>query len=228
MEFISDIDVIGKWKNIGWLEDLTKIDFDNLNDKDGEFEDIYFLPNGEPYWIFEGWTKNTLYIHYGGDEPILSYNYEIKNKNGKKYLLLYFEEKVEVFIQINDNIYSKETLGNHDNIDLPFVFDEKIIGSWRSVGFVDEIENFNPSEKYDGLYLKSIDFFTDGNAIQHYSDEDWHDKWTNGFLINLHRATTAAYEIKTVDGFEFLFLEWKMGNYIYGGQKPKYYVFSKL
>ena len=31
---------------------------------------------------------------------------------------------------------------NHDNIDLPFVSDEKLIGKWESVAFVSEKEDF--------------------------------------------------------------------------------------
>ncbi len=40
---------------------------DNLIDKG--FNEIYFLPGGEKYWIFEGWTNGLLFIHYGGAKP---------------------------------------------------------------------------------------------------------------------------------------------------------------
>lgn len=69
MEFINDEFVIGKWKNIGWTRNLNDFSINNLNEKSGNFEDLYFLPNGESYWIFEGWTKGTLFIHYGGKRP---------------------------------------------------------------------------------------------------------------------------------------------------------------
>lgn len=47
MEFINDEAAIGKWKNIGWISDTTSLSLEKLNDKSGEFEDLYFLPNGE-------------------------------------------------------------------------------------------------------------------------------------------------------------------------------------
>ncbi len=227
MEFVSDEAVIGKWTNIGWIEDLNSFSIERLHDKSNDYEDLYFLPNGEPYWIFEGWTKGFLLIHYGGDEPILTYRYEIKNWNEKCYLFLRLEDKTEVFVKVSNNRYKKELLGNHDAIDLPFTYDNEVIGKWRSINFIDKMEDFSPNHRIENLYLKEIEFYTDGNIVQRYMDEEWNDKWTKGFLLNLHRTTAAAYEIHYIEGVPYLFLEWKMGNYIYGGMKPNYYVFTR-
>ena len=84
MEFVNDDSVIGKWNNIGWIEDSDDHSIDKLNTKSNDFEDLYFLPDGEPYWIFEGWTKGFLLIHYGGDEPILTYEYEMQDIDEKQ------------------------------------------------------------------------------------------------------------------------------------------------
>ena len=86
MQFVNDEAVIGKWNNIGWIENTYCTSLDGLNEKSGEYDTIYFLPNGEPYWIFEGWTKGVLLIHYGGNEPILTYKYDIQVIDGKEYL----------------------------------------------------------------------------------------------------------------------------------------------
>lgn len=227
MDFVNDEEVIGKWSNIGWTEDLNNYVIEKLNAKSNDYDDIYFLPDGESYWVFEGWTKGFLLIHYGGDEPVLAYKYEIENINGKSYLFLRLDKHTEVFIKVSDQRYNKATLGRHDNIDLPFVYDDAVIGTWRSVSFVDKIENFSPDRIIENLYLKSIRFNTDGSAVQQYMDEEWQDKWTKGYVINQHRTTAAAYEIHNIGGTEYLFLEWKMGNYIYGGMKPSIYVFSR-
>lgn len=136
------------------------------------------------------------------------------------------DNKTEIFIKESSVQYKKELLGNHDNVDLPFVYDENVIGLWKSVAFVDEIKDFDPNSIGENLYLESILFNPDGTAIQKYMDEEWYDKWTKGFVLNLHRITAASYEIHTIDGKQFLFMEWKMGNYIYGGIKPSIYVFA--
>lgn len=230
MEFINDEAAIGKWKNIGWIGDTKSISLEKLNDKSCEFEDLYFLPNGEDYWIFEGWTKGILLIHYGGDEPVLTYRYDIQSLNGKDHLFLRLDDKTEIFVKADSNCYKKATLGNHDNIDMPFVNDDKVIGKWVSAGFGGKefAENFSPDQKCDGLYLKSIEFFADGKLTQNYMDDVWHDKWTKDFVLNLHRTTAAAYTIREINGSDYLFMEWKMGNYIYGGFDPDYYVFARV
>ncbi|MDE6762302.1 MAG: hypothetical protein K2J73_01315 [Oscillospiraceae bacterium] len=230
IEFINDEAVIGKWKNIGWTDGANGCSVERLNDKSGEFEDLYFLPNGENYWIFEGWTKGVLLIHYGGNEPVLTYRYDIQSFNDNDYLFLRLDDKTEVFVKIDNNCYEKTTLGNHDNIDMPFVNDDKVIGKWVSVGFGGRefAESFFPDQKCNDLYLQSIEFFAGGKLTQKYMDDVWHDKWAKGFVLNLHRTTAAAYSIREINGSDYLFMEWKMGNYIYGGMKPNYYVFARV
>lgn len=230
MEFINDESAIGKWKNIGWLSDTKSLSLENMNDKSGEFEDLYFLPKGEDYWIFEGWTKGIILIHYGGNEPILTYRYDIHSLDGKDYLFFRLDDKTEVFVKADSNCYEKATLGNHDNINMPFVNDDKVIGKWISVGFGNKefSENFSIDQKCDDLYLKSIEFFAHGKITQKYMDDVWHDKWTKGFILNQHRTTAASYKIREINGSDYLFMEWKMGNYIYGGFKPDYYVFERV
>ena len=227
MEFINDEAVIGKWKNIGWIGNTHCASLDGLNEKSGEYDTLYFLPNGENYWIFEGWTKGILLIHYGGDEPILTYRYDLQQIDNKEYLFFRLDDKTEIFVKINSKRYIKATLGRHDDIDLPFVYDKRVLGKWKSVGFVDTIESFSPDNESSGLYLKEIDFSPDGRLKQTTMDEVWNDKWTKGAVINLHRTTVASYEMHVVNGTEYLFMEWKMGNYIYGGMKPMLYVFVR-
>ena len=225
MEFVNDDSVIGKWENIGWISGTNSFSVTDLNDRSGEYNILYFLPDGEPYWIFEGWTKGIILIHYGGDEPILTYRYDQQDIGGRQYLFLRLDDKTEVFKKADSETYTKETLGNHDNIDLPFVTDEKLIGTWVSVAFVSETEDFSPEKIYNHLYLRSMEILPDGKLIQRYMDSEWHDKWTKGYILNLHRTTAAKYQITEINGTEYLFMEWKMGNYIYGGMKPDYYVF---
>lgn len=230
VEFINDNAVIGKWRNIGWTDGANGYSLKDLNDKSGEFEDLYFLPNGENYWIFEGWTKGVLLIHYGGNEPVLEYNYDIQSFGGRDYLFLRLEDKTEVFVKTDSVRYSKAALGRHDNIDMPFVNDDRVIGRWVSAGFGGKelLENFSPGQRCGGLYLRSIEFSAGGLLTQNYIDDVWHDKWTKGFVLNLHRMTAAAYSIREINGSDCLFMEWKMGNYVYGGYAPDYYAFVRV
>lgn len=119
------------------------------------------------------------------------------------------------------------TFGRHDNIDYPFVDDEKVRSKWNSVGYVENAEDFVPNSDETEYYLKSSEFKNNGILIQKYMDEVWKEKWTKGLVICLHRTTVSPYFIQTIDGVEYLFMEWRMGNYIYGGCELTYYVFRR-
>lgn len=141
MEFVNDPAVIGKWKSVGSLEAGEEFSLEKLNaSQKGELaEEIYFLPQGVSYWIFEGWTKGTLLLHYGGDAPILERSYQVVSREGRKYLLVTLPEEghIAVFEQVDNTEYALESLGRRDNIDLPFVPDPDVVGLWKTVGFVE-------------------------------------------------------------------------------------------
>lgn len=41
-------------------------------------------------------------------------------------------------------------------------------------------------------------------------------------------STKSKYQIETINEVEYLFMEWKSGDYTYGGKVPSYYVFKKI
>ena len=112
---------------------------------------------------------------------------------------------------------------NVDDIDLPFVNDEEVIGAWNSVDFVDEISEFKPSETYweGDLYLEELVFKAEGKLSVRYL------KWTKGIVMHSGDTTASAYTIKEIDGTTYMFFEWKSGDYIFRDMKPSYYVLKK-
>ncbi len=230
MIFINDKQVIGKWVFYTILHekrDITRKDKKKYNGIG--FKEIYFLPNGEKYWIFEGWTKGTLFIHYGGDDPVLEYKYEIKEHNNHKYMYIDMidENMICVLKKTSDKEYELNEIGNRDSIEIPFIKDSKIVGEWKAVGYVNKISEYNGKISKD-LWLKSIKFYEDGSAYRFYDDEIWCDKWTRNYLLDQKKSVKCKYKIKKICGEKYLFLEWKMGNYVYGGGKPTFYVFKKV
>lgn len=235
LPFINDNNILGKWSFLNIIQ--SEEDFDE-NKPTAEFngkgfKEIYFLPDGEKYWIFEGWTKGQLFIHYGGDEPVVSNSYEIKRTDNGLFMLLKVNADSEPYIQVlrktSDKRFALSEIGVRDNIDLPFVMDERVVGLWESVDFVENICDFNPTEvNEDTLWLKSVRFKPDGTAVREYTDETWEDSWTKGKLIDKTKVTAASYEIRDMGSKDYLFLEWKMGNYVYGGAQPDYYVFVRV
>jgi hypothetical protein len=110
-----------------------------------------------------------------------------------------------------------------DNIKYPFVDDPNVIGSWVSVDFVRNPEDFTAGEKHWkwDLWFKGIQFFKGGTT-------NWAWQWTKGLLLHTGRDHTAShYIIKTIDGTQYMFFEWKSGDYIILHRKPYWYVLVK-
>lgn len=233
LPFINDEKVIGKWEFFDVISYNDEFDSEKSSTfSDKGLKEIYFLPNGEKYWIFEGWTKGKLFTHYGGNEPLICNEYEIVEKNGELYLFLTVNADSEPYINVLKKVDSKEyslmEIGNRDDVNLPFVLDNKVLGCWKAIDFIRDKGDFNPkADNFDDLWLKSILFKADGTVIRTYSDEEWNDRWTAGCLIDDNKKVLSHYEIKSVEGKKYLILEWKMGNYVYGGASPDYYVFVK-
>ena len=60
--FVNDEKVIGKWKKIAVVKNKEDFKVNKFDDNDiFDFEQLYFLPNGEEYWVFS-WTKGILYL----------------------------------------------------------------------------------------------------------------------------------------------------------------------
>ena len=110
-----------------------------------------------------------------------------------------------------------------DRIELPFVNDAEVIGVWKSVGFVNSMEEFDPTKKKQPgkLLLKQLTFQPNGKT----DHPPWH--WTRGVVISPDAVTASKYVLKGVGDRTYLFLEWKSGDYTIRWEKPAYYVLVK-
>lgn len=104
----------------------------------------------------------------------------------------------------------------------PFVNDPEIIGYWKSVDFVERIEDFDPNTKaFKGkLFLKDVEFMLGGRMSLSWT-------WTKDWILHSNGKTKAQYRIKKIDGQMYLFLPWLSGDVIKRGQKPRYYALKK-
>ena len=110
-----------------------------------------------------------------------------------------------------------------DNTKYPFIDDPNVIGKWVTVDFVRNPEDFTLGEKHWkwDLWFKGITFFKGGTT-------NWAWNWTKGLLLHTGGDHTAShYIIKTIDGSQYMFFEWKSGDYTILHRKPLYYVLKK-
>ncbi|WP_306599455.1 M56 family metallopeptidase [Geothrix sp. 21YS21S-2] len=106
-----------------------------------------------------------------------------------------------------------------DRIDYPFVTDPQVLGGWRSVDFVAEPADFDPAARQwkQDLFLKEL-FVRPGGKT------NWAWSWTKGLFLHPGEHTASAYEVRNLAGKDYLFFQWKSGDYVHLHRKPRWYV----
>lgn len=241
--FENDERIIGKWEIIGEYNDKAEFDLGKRSTEKSIGEqnrEIFFLPKGEWYWCYS-WTKGKLLIDTGDSSFVNDFTIE-KQADGL-YMLVKLKSydylqngrtTLLVLHQCDNRRYTASEIARKDDIDIPFKDDRNILGKWKSVAFVQNKEDFSP-ESIDSSfepYFKEIEFLPNGECSSVYGNETISGKdtqeWTNGFVLRKWNSTACAYEIKNINGTEYLFIEWKSGNYRWGGFQTDYYVFTRM
>lgn len=226
--FINDEKVIGKWKKLAIVK--TKEDF-KLNKFDDNtifnFNEIYFLPEGQNYWVFS-WTKGTLYLNN------MALPYEIIED--KLYIGIIDRQtnKIDnyaVYEQEDKKSYTLKEIRIKDDTNIPFIADKKVVGFWEVVDFVDQHSQFDPNKKYweGSLFLKKYTFEPDGTLLVEFNECNNINRinWSKNVVINKFDSTVSEYVIKTINNIDYMIVEWKSGDYIFGGLVNGYYVLRK-
>ena len=100
-----------------------------------------------------------------------------------------------------------------------FVDDPAVIGEWKSVDFVQKMDDFKPGKQLwtGDLYLKGMTFMAGGRT-----GGPW--QWSKGVLFHPGDKSLGKYEIRELGGARYLFMEWISGDVLIRGQEPRYYV----
>lgn len=121
-----------------------------------------------------------------------------------------------------------------DKTDYPFVNDKKVIGKWKTVDFVRDINDFQAGKQSWGgdLYLKELVFVKGGRMLISFNIDSGNlafspATWTKGKVLNENEKTASAYDIREINGKTYLFVQWKNGDYVFRGAEPHYYVMEK-
>lgn len=243
ISFVNDENVIGKWEVKGVFavkEDYFQNVFcDNTGFYGGNVKYLYFLPDGEEYWGYS-WTKG-----YFISNSYLSGNtyneYEIEEKADGTYMLITLRETevsrggkpVYLLLKKSDsNKYSAKSIARKDDINKQFINDEQILGKWKAHSFLcNKDELSQEREPIADLYFKELEFFPEGNCRCIYADAVFEGEdtvvWTKNYLLRKWNWSACEYEIRNIDGEDYMIIEWKSGDYRYGGYDTNYYVFTR-
>jgi hypothetical protein len=114
-----------------------------------------------------------------------------------------------------------------DYPDMTFVDDPAVKGKWKTYDFVGEIDDFVPGAPGE-IWDRGLDF-KDNGVLEARFETSWYpqpqDGWTRGILKT--GTDASEYEVKTLSGTPYLFIQHKSGDYSMRGMKPMYYVYVK-
>lgn len=226
--FVNDPQVIGKWKKLAVVKNKEDFKKNIICDEDiFDFKELYFLPNGENYWVLR-WTKGILFLK----ERQLPY--EIVD--GILYIgIVDFKtntiDNYVVYEKIDSKHYTRDEISIKDNTNIPFIKDNSAVGFWQTVDYVREFSDFSVGKQFwqKELWVKEYIFKPDGTLIASYGDNKTAViNWSKNVVINKNISTVSEYTIKEIDGETIMFVEWKSGDYTFGGEILGHYVFRKV
>jgi len=227
--FVNDERVIGKWKKLAVVKNKEDFATNKLDDNDiFDYKQIYFLPNGEEYWVFS-WTKDILFLK---DRQL---PYEIIDNKLFIGIVDYKTNTIDnyaVYEKIDNKRYSKDEISIKDNTDIPFIIDQQVLGFWDCVDYVHDFDQYQVGKKFwstDLLFAKYV-FENNGTLFVGYNSDPklYPIGWSKGVIINKKVSTVSEYTFKEIDNEIVMFVEWKSGDYTYGGEVYGYYVFKKV
>ncbi|MGL5380909.1 hypothetical protein [Clostridium sp.] len=135
-------------------------------------------------------------------------------------------------------VVSAEYMRRQDYIEYSFETNPKVVGVWQVVAYVAGKENFNPEDSYDEqeFYIRQLTFEPEGTLQIIYEEEGAlyeleNSKifWTKNHIVDKGYRTDSNYSIEKIDETEYMFYEWKNGDYITRErEQPGYYVLKQI
>ena len=241
LPFVDD-DVVGKWEVVGEYdvkEDFFSETFPKSAAIGSKEKVLYFLPGGAPYWCYR-WTKGYFICNYG--DCHFTNRYTVENWNSSQYMFIEYKSfayrhggkpTTLVLRRLDANAYTTEELARKDNIDMPFADDPDVLDTWTAVSWIRSKDAFDGAARTptSDLYFKRITFEKGGMCESVYGTEIIRggnmQTWTKGFVLRKWNSTACAYEIRRAGGVDYLIMEWKSGDYRFGGFDTDYYVFVR-
>ena len=254
--FEMDEEVLGTWKVVDCIKE-EKDFIPGTPNPLGEayLEQLEFHKNGDLSIVanIEGktgiprsgiwvWTKN----HIISEEKKVNNQYTIKKIGGEVYLFSQWKDDtyrwgivqqpdIYVFRRIEDAKITEKApepvVIREDDVTQPFVDNEEMKGTWKSITAVNQIEHFKGKDDvmYPELYLLELGIQDDGKVTGKLSRGSFSSglRWTGDTIINEGDKTASKCTIKKIKGETYMFYEWKSGDYIIGGEDPGYYVLIK-
>ncbi len=252
VDFENDERVIGHWELVDVLPSKEQFLPGHPKTQPGiqSIKELYFLPEGEWYWCF-GWTRGYLLTSFGYPKQQSRSAYTIEEIGGETYMFI--EMRFQSYLlyggapecwvlrQTDHRRYTRQDIRRKDPIPQAPADDLRVIGAWQVCDLVRRPEDFipgrpNPAFPHDALFWRRARFLPEGemrntfrnvNDMKPYTDRPEVWRWVTGNVICTSASTASMYRFQEYQGTEYLLIQWKSGDYTYGGDEPYWYVFQK-
>jgi hypothetical protein len=234
--FINDPALVGTWMPYG----LAKNDFE-FSAMWREGYTLVAYANGRTNEPNMTWSKGSLTLFGNYEAEDLARDYVIREIGGRRFLfvrplassaasLAYYNYKYTVYLWVSepvpDAIYT-------DDIDLPFVNDAAVLGTWKLAASAPSIDGDKPLTMQYATYLPQETMtFADGGSLSLITagtSAPSGFSWTKGAVIDPYLKTASAYELREIDGVTYLFMERKdIQNYTHMHVIGGYTVWRKI
>jgi hypothetical protein len=131
---------------------------------------------------------------------------------------------IVLFSVVGYKLYTADIKPQPDPVQdfiLQYQLDPQVMGRWVTVDFVETIEQFVPGQRQfqRDFFLADLEFYKDMKTSQAWL-------WSKGKIFFPDVKKESEYRIQTIDGREYLFLEWLPDRDSQTGKSP-YYVLEK-
>ena len=224
LPFVNDEKVQGYWVSVDFVKEPKEFNPGKKAFRNDLFlKDLIILPEGKILNSVFSWTKGHILNHADKTDSA----YQVKQIDGATYLFFEWKSGDYTCLGMKPKYYVLKKTANirTDDVNLPFKNDKKVIGKWKAIDFVFDTAEFTPGQKYwkGDLYLKTLTLLPKGKTPMSPAIT-----WTAGKILDHNDKTASSYEIKKIDGKEYMFFEWKSGDYVFRGQEPAYYVLERV
>ena len=222
-------------------------------EREDVFPHIVLLPGGAPWWMFR-WSRGVLYQIAAAYRTLIPNPFTLWEEDGIRYMtvryatlttlnrggdpmwLLYRQTEHAALTDLESRAYV-------DDVDLPKLPDPEAEGEWVTVATTGDAHGFTlrdlPKER-NGFWILGATFNQKGFCVRHYAREggttDRISDYTRyespregirGAVLNPLMRVAEGYLIREIEGEDYLFIQHKSGDYMYGGRTPLWYVFRR-
>ncbi len=255
--FENDERVLGRWELLGELDappdgeaPPPEAPLIPMGVMEPIFQRMVFLPEGKPWWIIY-WSRGTVYYMFYDYRTIFPLPYTLWEREDGRYmtLRLSFPQSIPVLARPRWLLYrqtehrsltERESHTCIDRTDLPVLPDPAVLGEWEAVDFVDAPAEFAPealSCDCNRLWILGLTFTPGNLCFRHVRVQNGVRDMTyiytrtgdtaDGEILRPDLDVSEHYTVRHIEGADYLFVQHKSGDYMYGGMEPAWYVFRR-